>query len=254
MGFPNFNLNNIGNIASNLFSFLPVQNTTSSGRVDNIFGTSSATQLLPSLATNPLMSNGFYNYWNNNQSELQFMMLQSIMEILSNPLINHTPTAEINNNFRPYDYNRYNISGLFTLPDFDIPDFKPVTNTNTNNINTNYNISDFGSNAQKISQLDPEMQEKTMQLLDYAKSKGLTVQITSGYRTQEEQQELLRTRPQFAAKRSAHCEGKAIDINIVGGTDADYKMLGDYAKSIGMRWGGDFSKVKERWHFDYNWA
>ena len=93
-----------------------------------------------------------------------------------------------------------------------------------------------------------------MQLLDYAKSKGLNVQITSGYRTQEEQQELLRTRPQFAAKKSAHCAGKAIDIKIAGGTDSDYKMLGDYAKSIGMRWGGDFSKVKERWHFDYQWG
>lgn len=139
---------------------------------------------------------------------------QILFSIMMNPNINHTPTPDIIGNFRPYNYNNY------------------------------------GKNADKISKLDPKMQEKTMQLLEYAKSQGMNVTITSGYRTQAEQQELLRTRPQYAAKKSLHCVGKAIDITIVGGKDEDYKKLGDYAKSIGMRWGGDFRKVKERWHFD----
>ena len=34
--------------------------------------------------------------------------------------------------------------------------------------------------------------------------------------------------------------------------DSDaYKKLADYAKSIGLRWGGDFKNFTcERWHFD----
>ncbi len=139
-----------------------------------------------------------------------FMILAAI---LSNPNINHIPAIDLDSFIRPYDYNKYQ------------------------------------SNGDKIKTLTPDMQEKTMQLLDYAKEQGLNVQITSAYRTPEEQRELQRTRGKYAAKNSAHCEGKAIDIKIVNGTDADYKKLGDYAKSIGMRWGGDFS-VKERWHFD----
>lgn len=120
----------------------------------------------------------------------------------------------------------------------------PATNINTGNQN----------NDDMIAKLNPQMQLKVQSLLSYAKSQGLDVTITSGFRTQAQQEELLRTRPQYAAKNSLHCQGKAIDINIANGTDEDYEKLGDYAKSIGMRWGGDFSKVKERWHFDLGHA
>lgn len=119
----------------------------------------------------------------------------------------------------------------------------------------NFNISPSGindtrTNEEKIKELTPQMQTKVNALLKYAEEQGLKVQITSGYRTREQQNYLLKTRPKYAAKDSLHCYGKAIDINIAGGSNADYKKLGDYAKSIGMRWGGDFSSVKERWHFD----
>ncbi len=150
------------------------------------------------------------------QIKVQQEFMMALMQIMSNPKINHTPEAFVENNVRPLNYNKH------------------------------------GADAKKIMQLDPEMQQKTMQLLDYAKSQGMEVSITSGYRTKEEQKELQRTRPQYAAKDSPHTRGKAIDICIASGKDSDYEKLAAYAKSIGMRWGGDFS-VKERWHFDYNW-
>lgn len=115
----------------------------------------------------------------------------------------------------------------------------------------NSNLNKFGqANANKIKELQPDMQVKTLKLLEYAESKGLKVTITSGFRTQEQQQHLLQTRPKYAAKNSLHCLGRAIDISIEGKKDSDYVMLGEYAKSIGMRWGGDFKNVRERWHFD----
>lgn len=182
-----------------------------------LFNNISITNPITALNFNTQNMYSFDTYTNSNndkQAEMQKEFFEILFAIMCSNNINHTPTENILNNFRPYNYNEY------------------------------------GKNGTKISQLDPKMQEKTMQLLDYAKSEGLNVSITSGYRTKEEQAELLRTRPQFAAKKSHHCTGKAIDISIIGGSDADYKKLGDYAKSIGMRWGGDFSKVKERWHFD----
>lgn len=274
MNFGQFNIGYM-NLPANVFSFMPMQNTSASS-MGNIFGIGVVQQPSYNFSMSPLSSDSFYNYWNNNQAQLQQLMLEALIQIMSNPLINHTPTENIQNNFRPYDYNQYNLPDYSPTFDFTMPVI-PGNISNTGNSDsiddvskksgvsqstskespyntTSSDVNAYGSNAKKISQLNPEMQEKTMQLLDYAKEKGLKVQITSGYRTQEEQQELLRTRPQFAAKRSAHCEGKAIDIKIIGGSDADYKMLGDYAKSIGMRWGGDFSKVKERWHFDYQWG
>lgn len=162
--------------------------------------------------------------WNANQSQMQQLFDSVLAQMAS--LINHVPV----NNFRPFDYNKCysNLSNL---------DLSEVSK----------------SNQDKIIELRPEMQEKTLQLIEYARNVlKKEIKITSGYRSEAEQAYLREKTPHLAAKKSAHCEGKAVDISIVGGTDEDYAKLGSYAKQIGMRWGGDFS-VKERWHFDYNW-
>lgn len=152
------------------------------------------------------------------QAEMQNQFFAMLYAMMSNMQINHMPDPFVLDNIRPYDYNSY------------------------------------GSNGDKISQLNPVMQEKTMTLLEYAKSQGMDVTIVSGYRNKAEQKHLYETNPN-AAKKSLHCEGKAIDIKIANGSDEDYKKLGDYAKSIGMRWGGDFKNPKpERWHFDLGWS
>lgn len=151
------------------------------------------------------------------QAKMQQEFITALLSILSSIDINHVPEPFVADNFRPYDYNRY------------------------------------GDDGDKISKLEPKMQEKTMQLMDYAKSMGLKVSINSGYRTPEEQDALCK-KTHLAVKNSPHPQGKAVDLSIENGTDADYKKLGDFAKSIGMRWGGDFkSPAVERWHFDYDW-
>ena len=116
-------------------------------------------------------------------------------------------------------------------------------------------------NASKIKKLDKEMQERTKKLIAYANENGYDVEITSGYRTQAEQialQKKYKNEKGRVAKNSAHCQGKAIDIKVTKNgqkSDAGYKLLGKYATSqLGMRWGGNFTSYRERWHFDYNWA
>ena len=105
------------------------------------------------------------------------------------------------------------------------------------------------------------MQEKTKKLIAYANKNGYDVQIIDGYRTEAEQKELqnkYQDEPGRVATNSAHCAGKAIDIKVTQNgqvSDSGYKLLGNYAKSqLGMRWGGDFSSYRERWHFDYDWT
>ena len=117
------------------------------------------------------------------------------------------------------------------------------------------------TNRAYLQDLTPEMQDRTKQLIAYANSKGYDVEITSGYRTPEKQAELrekYKNEPGRVAKNSAHCAGKAVDISVYKNgvkSDEGYNLLGQYAKSeLGMRWGGDFSTYRERWHFDYDWA
>ncbi|CDC19551.1 MAG: M15 family metallopeptidase [Candidatus Gastranaerophilaceae bacterium] len=153
-------------------------------------------------------------------TQRQNEFFKAILEVLNSATVDHTPEPFVAQNIRPYDYNKYG-----------------------------------KKNGELISQLTPTMQEKTMQLLEYAKSQNLNIKITSGYRTPAEQAELRRKRPDVAATKSLHCEGKAVDLKIINGTYNDYKKLGDYAKSIGMRWGGDFKNPKpEEWHFDLGWS
>lgn len=152
-----------------------------------------------------------------NQQKMQQEFITALLSVLSNMKIDHKPESFVKENFRPYDYGKYS------------------------------------NNGDKISQLEPKMQEKTMQLLDYAKSQGMNVTITSGYRNREEQDALCK-KTHLAVKNSPHIQGKAVDLSIEGDKDEDYKKLGDYAKSIGMRWGGDFKHPEaEGWHFDYGW-
>jgi len=143
----------------------------------------------------------------------------------------------------------------------------------------NPNIAPSGSNAEalkklkdlgmskasldKAKQLKPEMQIKLAQLYEFAKSKGINFEITSGLRSREQQEKLyqkaLANKSANGGKMSAakpgssrHESGLAIDIS---GTEAQKKVLGEYWKSIGGTWGGDWggpgsSTIKETWHFD----
>lgn len=114
-------------------------------------------------------------------------------------------------------------------------------------------------NEDYISELQPKMQEKVRKLEAFARSKGITFRICSGYRTPQKQQSLIDkygTRRAASVNGSPHRSGRAIDISTNGIlTEAQCTMLGKYAESIGMRWGGRWggpgsSTQRERWHFD----
>lgn len=132
---------------------------------------------------------------------------------------------------------------------------KPVQSTTKGEYTPSQKISNKQSNEDYIKELNPTMQTKVRQLMAFAESNNIPFRITSGYRTREEQLELIekyKNQPGRAAgaDTSPHRFGRAIDIRVRNLSEAQTTKLGNYAKSIGLRWGGDFRTCRERWHFD----
>jgi zinc D-Ala-D-Ala carboxypeptidase len=69
-------------------------------------------------------------------------------------------------------------------------------------------------------------------VLDLQKAMGRPLTITSGYRCQKHNQELI-DKGLPAAKNSMHCKGKAIDVLIIDPQDKE-KLIG-MAKRIGFK-------------------
>ena len=127
-------------------------------------------------------------------------------------------------------------------------------------VNSNVNNYTKYGNNKHIAQLEPEFQLKVMKIIDYAKQHGYDIKITSSFRTRSHQDRLrqkYKNQKGRAAKVSPHMFGKAIDYQVLKNgrkSSAGYDLIGKYAESLGVRWGGRFKTCVERWHIDYNWA
>jgi peptidoglycan LD-endopeptidase CwlK len=108
--------------------------------------------------------------------------------------------------------------------------------------------------------LQPIVSALAQKLVDQAKQKGIEVRIVRGYISFEDQQKLydayLRGEIPAAVppSTSPHVKGLAFDIVILEGeqptTDVDkYRQVGEIAKSLGLKWGGE--KDKKAFHFEY---
>ena len=91
-------------------------------------------------------------------------------------------------------------------------------------------------------------------LIAQAHANGIPVVVTSGLRTWEEQQDLIR-RGLTRARSSNHLNGQAFDLGVSGYSWQDidpgvWRWLGELWESIGGRWGGRF-KSRDPIHFDW---
>ena len=115
-----------------------------------------------------------------------------------------------------------------------------------------YNV--FGKAANEIKKLRPAFQQKLQKLWEYAKSKGWSISLTSGYRSIEQQRILYNQKLAGKKKcavaapgKSRHNFGCAVDIRINGKSSGNELLeLGRYAKTIGVEQGLSFH---EQWHF-----
>lgn len=89
---------------------------------------------------------------------------------------------------------------------------------------------------------------------------GKRIKVTSHLRTCEKQNALYaqgRTTSGSIVTNargclSWHVLGRAVDISIDGGSDADYRRLGEYWQSLGGVWGGTFTGFYDPVHFEWH--
>jgi hypothetical protein len=111
--------------------------------------------------------------------------------------------------------------------------------------------------------LDPTLADKAGQLIDLAAQEGIPIRITTGYRSPAEQERLYaqgRTAPGAIVThappgRSRHQHGTAIDVVPLTDGQPDWNSphwsrLGELGESVGLRWGGRFTRLKDRPHFE----
>jgi peptidoglycan L-alanyl-D-glutamate endopeptidase CwlK len=103
------------------------------------------------------------------------------------------------------------------------------------------------------------MEPKAREFLSICHRQGYNVRITSGNRTQEEQDRLYaqgRTTPGPVVtwtRNSRHIGGNAFDIAFVGRDpypkNFDWEILGKIGESCGLKWGGRWRRP-DRPHFE----
>jgi hypothetical protein len=132
----------------------------------------------------------------------------------------------------------------------------------------------FTSSEEKlIAGLDPKFQPVVRQFVTNARAGGFMIRITQGRRTIAEQNDLYaqgRTKPGAIVTgavggSSPHNYGMAVDFafltpegKLSGGKDGGYSWGNDrpwgevakYGKALGLEWGGDWRKFKDRPHLE----
>lgn len=114
-----------------------------------------------------------------------------------------------------------------------------------------------------INTLHPSIRDKAREFINTAEKEGIKLRVTSGFRTYEEQDKLYsqgRTSPgsivtNASAGHSNHNFGTAFDVvQIINGNadyqNADWDRIGELGKSFGFKWGGDWTSIIDKPHFE----
>lgn len=120
-----------------------------------------------------------------------------------------------------------------------------------------------------IATLHPKVQPYARALVKTAAQHGITIKVTSGTRTYNQQNDLYaqgRTAPGSIVTKarggySNHNFGIAFDVTMFDGTSPiyespNYKAIGAFGKSLGLEWGGDWTSIDDEPHFQLrpDWA
>lgn len=106
-----------------------------------------------------------------------------------------------------------------------------------------------------ISELHPVFALKVARFVNRLEREGNIVKLNSGYRSPEYQQQLINQGENAAQPfYSYHNYGLAVDMNVNNLKESTNKQqwqpIASLAKSLGFRWGGDFSSNYDPIHFD----
>ena len=105
-----------------------------------------------------------------------------------------------------------------------------------------------------LAGLKPDAAGLALLLLKQTKAKNIELRLISGYRSPEQQAELVKGKLS-AAKISTHNTGLAFDVVVVedGKVTFDvkkYGQVGEIGKSLGLVWGGEWKSFSDPPHFE----
>lgn len=118
----------------------------------------------------------------------------------------------------------------------------------------------------RILTLHPKVRDKATEFINKAEQQGIKLRVTSAFRNYAEQTALYeqgRTKPgsivtNAKAGESSHNFGTAIDVvPIVNGNanwNTDWSKIAIIGKSLGFAWGGDWTSIKDKPHFEMNFG
>jgi hypothetical protein len=160
------------------------------------------------------------------------------------------------------DPDRLTVGRKLVIPDATILEAAPPVTPR---------LPHIGLSLQRLDQLHPALRARGAALLDLCAHAGLSILVTQGLRTWKEQDALYargRTVPPIGRRfivtmakggQSYHNFGLAFDIVVldaVGKADWDtrhpgWQKAGALGKSVGLEWGGDWTRLKDLPHFQY---
>lgn len=106
-----------------------------------------------------------------------------------------------------------------------------------------------------LSGVNPELAARFRGMVQALATKGIRLQVTSGYRSTERQAQLYAQRssnpnPVAPPGTSKHEKGLAVDaVPVDSGSAAVWQTIGAAARASGLIWGGDF-KRPDKVHFE----
>ena len=113
-----------------------------------------------------------------------------------------------------------------------------------------------------LATVQPQLQKLGRELLRRLAAEGLTFKVTSGNRTQAEQDKLYsqgrngNKGPVVTwTRKSRHIGGKAIDLTLFSGKNPvwdskHYDRAGVIGEQLGLVWGGKWKRTPDRPHFE----
>lgn len=113
----------------------------------------------------------------------------------------------------------------------------------------------------KSGKIHPALVTRLEKFLKAAWQDGARVIVQEGYRDHKKQDELFKKGGVTNARGgdSYHNYGLAVDVVFLDEKNRlswsprhDWKRLGELGKKFGLKWGGDFSKLKDLCHFEYH--
>jgi len=105
-----------------------------------------------------------------------------------------------------------------------------------------------------LRQLAPFTEHAAFHMVEFVRSKGIPLQITSSRRTAGEQRALVRAGSSLT-QQSKHLSGNAFDVDVHGyGRDEIpiwwFYQLGWLGEQLGLRWGGRWTGFRDYGHFE----